>query len=199
MLRVLAAAFVVAAFLSGCAVPSAKNVDPQDAARMNAVVNAIEASIGELCEDPAYADDFVACEFDATIMNGSSPRGLATAQGIYISEGMLSAARNDSELAFVIGHEAAHVVLGHLQSLRSHSLKEIELEADEYGLLFAKRAGYDPYASFTILRRVENAVTRDSSAGFATHPSFSERRTALENTVRKLERRDTNFAENTPR
>lgn len=190
MFRLLATALVAVTFLSGCAMRAADNVDPTEMARAQSVANAIEASVAELCTDPRYAEAFTTCEFETTITRGARAQALATARGVHVSEGMLRTARSDSELAFVIGHEAAHVVLGHLRSMMWRSLKEIELEADEYGLLFAMHAGYEPEGSFSILRKIEASHRQHGAAGFSSHPGYRERREALEAQLRDYRRQD---------
>ncbi|MFQ5956961.1 MAG: M48 family metalloprotease [Candidatus Brocadiales bacterium] len=46
------------------------------------------------------------------------------------------------ELACVMGHEFAHIKLGHLESLKHGNT--VEADADYLGYIYAKQAGYNP-------------------------------------------------------
>lgn len=64
-----------------------------------------------------------------------------------------------SELAFIIGHELAHIVqfrLGRSVFVSDNS----ELDADQMGLLFSLAAGFDPYAGAGALAKMEMASNR---------------------------------------
>ncbi len=105
--------------------------------------------------------------------------------------------QDDEEIAFVLGHEMAHVTLRHLTekyhanlllsaigakgkllSLLSNAYsREEELEADEEGKKLAARAGFDERHAAAALQRIHKAV---GDAGFldefwSTHPPFEER------------------------
>lgn len=73
----------------------------------------------------------------------ASSRGLPASPGqggnVVISERMVSYARDDSELAFAIGHEYAHNLLHHPAGVGPAG----EAEADYVGLYLMARAGYD--------------------------------------------------------
>jgi predicted Zn-dependent protease len=61
--------------------------------------------------------------------------------------------QDDSELAFIISHEVAHVILEHSGPGKEAQIKDkvvrqrIEIEADELGVLLMARAGFDPAAA----------------------------------------------------
>ncbi len=100
---------------------------------------------------------------------------------VYITTGMLDLIDNEAELAAIMGHEMAHVDLGHcierlqyervakkiagppaevLVSLgyRMFSIgysDELEAEADRQGTIYAERAGYHPQGGQTIFDRLE--------------------------------------------
>jgi beta-barrel assembly-enhancing protease len=78
----------------------------------------------------------------------------ATAAGRYVqlSSGIVDAARDEDELAFVIAHEMAHNVLEHKarldkQGRKAATVLATEIEADEVGLQLMRGAGYDPHAA----------------------------------------------------
>ncbi|MFQ5684695.1 MAG: M48 family metalloprotease [Candidatus Binatia bacterium] len=55
----------------------------------------------------------LACDYPVNLVNDYSVNGFADGDEIGITTGMLRFVNNDSELALVIGHEMAHIVLGH--------------------------------------------------------------------------------------
>ncbi len=57
-----------------------------------------------------------------------------------------------------------------------------EVEADTLGVAFAARAGYDPTAYLALLNRLR-AVKGDDRAFFKTHPNFSTRIAAVQDTL----------------
>ena len=60
--------------------------------------------------------------------------------------------------------------------------QEKELEADGLGTAFAARVGYDPTAYLTLLTRLRE-VKGDDRAFFKTHPNFTTRIGAVQNTI----------------
>lgn len=62
--------------------------------------------------------------------------------------------------------------------------QEKELEADQLGVVFAARVGYDPTAYVTLLNRLR-ALKGDDRAFFKTHPDFSTRLNAVQRTIQE--------------
>ena len=60
--------------------------------------------------------------------------------------------------------------------------QEKEIEADTLGDAFAARVGYDPTAYLALLTRLR-ALKGDDAAFFKTHPNFSARIEAVQNTI----------------
>jgi len=60
--------------------------------------------------------------------------------------------------------------------------QEKEIEADALGDAFAARVGYDPTAYVALLNRLR-ALKGDDRAFFKTHPNFSARISAVQNTI----------------
>lgn len=90
---------------------------------------------------------------------------------------------NSDEIAFVLAHEAAHHIEGHLER-RSQSVaqlgeilgsmvysKEFELQADALGTLIAAEAGFDPLRGSALFFRIPDPAGRILSS----HPANAER------------------------
>lgn len=110
---------------------------------------------------------------------------------VFISEQMLAFLQSEAELAFVLGHEIAHVDQRHaiealaaqialdriglgdvgavadlpMQLVRRGYRKYQELEADIAGLHFATVAGYDPAAALSPLRRLDGLAPSRTTHG----------------------------------
>lgn len=72
----------------------------------------------------------------------------ATSNAIYITKGYMKLLDNyPDQIAFVLGHELAHVLLGHteykLWDTSRYSQSELELNADTYGAMLLMKAGFD--------------------------------------------------------
>ncbi len=103
---------------------------------------------------------------------------------------LIADARNADELAFVLGHEAAHHIVGHIalrQNLgadvaaRGYS-KDFELEADALGAEIALIAGFDPIQGSAFFDRLPDPG--DKFLG--SHPPNAQRKALVEATVRRL-------------
>jgi beta-barrel assembly-enhancing protease len=91
------------------------------------------------------------CASRVELVPGSKLNAKADGEVLQVTTAVLSEARDDDELAFIIGHEMAHNGLGHPQMLRATGWKkarvlETEIEADQLGLRLMHLAGYDPHA-----------------------------------------------------
>lgn len=95
---------------------------------------------------------------------------------------------NADGLAFIMGHELGHLLLGHTQIRQKTSFLEItfgrdqELAADKYGMSWALRAGYSYDKALGLIKHIR-AVMGDYSSFEALsvdHPSWTERLAALD-------------------
>jgi len=118
---------------------------------------------------------------------------VANAPYVVVSSGLLGLVRNDDELAFVIAHEMAHVVLGHGAELRAEGVpregmarglgkngervRRTEREADQLGGRVMLAAGYDPARGALILPRLGPAITFFGL--FQTHDDDADRIQAM--------------------
>ncbi len=120
---------------------------------------------------------------------------------VLITLGMLKQLKTESELAAVLAHEIAHVVKRHqLQSLSSDTTQTnlgaitvalppaLEFEADRMAVVILARAGYDPAAYLSVLRRLRSNHSNDAGLAMlnTVHPPFGERITQLQPIVQRL-------------
>ncbi len=120
--------------------------------------------------------------------------GAWTVRGhVVVTTALLALAANDDELAFVIAHELAHIVLGHTALLEREGVprtglfrgmgkngrvvRETEAAADQLGGRIMLAAGHDPGKGALVLRRW-NAGPRIGL--FETHDSDGERIRAMQ-------------------
>jgi len=136
--------------------------------------------------------------FSVRILDGPNLGAISLPDGrIYVYKELLSFVReelddSDDVMAFILGHEIAHVIYHHAQrafenetsllgiikdeeiepAIRSLSQAD-EYEADRYGVLYAYRAGYNPYAAVRFLEKL--IATRGDIAPGGRYPKHSER------------------------
>lgn len=117
-----------------------------------------------------------ACRSLVQLGVGGDRNAGADGRTVTISEGLFDFARSDDELAFVVGHELAHNILGHAYAHPpGEALAERERRADYLGLLLVAWAGYDVDAAGPFLRRAADSNLFPD----ATHPAIAERVRAL--------------------
>lgn len=144
------------------------------------------------------------------IVSDKEVNAFAIAGGmIYINTGMLDFIRSEAELAFIIGHELAHIEKKHCINqikltylagkfdanlavladalMTVYSLpfsKYDEFEADDYGVKLMQKAGYDKKAAVDFFNRLAKhykEAPRDPVNDFiATHPLSVERAKRIE-------------------
>jgi hypothetical protein len=110
--------------------------------------------------------------------------GLLT--GIYFYAGFLDFLPGDDELAIVVGHELAHMILGHTGARRT--FERFEAEADYLGLYLAARAGYE----VSNAPAVWDAMARENPYsfvdwGFYSHPTSAARSVELAAVLAEIE------------
>lgn len=146
-----------------------------------------------------YKDPLILVIDDKEIINACvAPGGF-----IFVWTGLLDFVKNEDELAFVLGHEVAHVELDHsLNHLKSQQAADLfrdatgnaldgmgslframdlgfsaklEGEADARGAELAAKAGYDPRAGIAVMERLEKLQGRKHGTGYP-----ADRRSAIE-------------------
>ena len=80
------------------------------------------------------------CKLPVTLFFSEDVNGHLIDDEIWITSGLLRTIRDDVRVAYIMGHEMAHALRGHVDT---HT-PDIELEADRLGLILLARAGYDP-------------------------------------------------------
>jgi hypothetical protein len=130
----------------------------------------------------------------------------ASADGrvVSISQGVFDFTRNDDELAFVIGHELSHNILGHRNFLDSthtsngvlrgvgHNgarIRDTERQADYFGVYLTAWAGYDPHAAARFWKRMAHADPLGGLFSDGTHPGNGSRARDLERTADEIDAR----------
>jgi len=113
---------------------------------------------------------------------------------------------SDDELAFVIGHELAHIAIGHIGQKRSRDVVNVPLaesqnrygdffsianeeEADLLAIIYSYRAGYSPHAAVNMWSKLSS---EDKPALYdlftATHPSVKNRAALLATVVNNFDK-----------
>ena len=103
---------------------------------------------------------------------------------VKIGEGMVRFASTDPELALVVSHELAHIILNHTGSFFGLGSARLEREADYIGLYILARGGFDPKSGVRLFDRMSVAFPRLDEA--ASHPTLRSRVRALRDTAREI-------------
>lgn len=158
----------------------------QAAARVNAAAPGSERleSFGPTSREqsrpaqPIVAVNPANCTGIAVVVTSSASTFASTnGQRIQVARGFVEFAHNDSELAFVLAHEMAHILKGHRPVVDASVAFAQELEADRLGFQLLMRAGYESAGAIELLRRLQGS---SSASGDQMHPSFSARADILE-------------------
>jgi Peptidase family M48 len=128
---------------------------------------------------------------------------------LYITRGALVRLRDESELAAVLGHEIGHVIAGHLtdevvehdrglreQSRDLTSQRDDESQADELGVEYCARAGYDVTAMERMLRALAAGDPPDDpDRGSDPHPRWNPRLARVQSFAMHFHSGETNAPE----
>ena len=121
----------------------------------------------------------------AVVFQIRSGKGLTATSGrqwISISDEMVAFAADESELAYILAHELAHVVLGDAdrRSPRRVSARQREQRADLAGQMLAACAGFDPSAGARFWQRYGKARPLAALGSFHHAPPSSRARAIAE-------------------
>ena len=112
-------------------------------------------------------------------MNAFANRGYAI-----VTTALLGFARSDDEVAIILGHEMAHVILGHPEKPGKRALVRANEEAaDRLGLRLAWAAGYNLAAAIPFWRRY---WARIGPRLFSAHPGHDARERIVAETISDL-------------
>lgn len=147
--------------------------------------------IGKEITQWAYSTDY---EFKFQLIDNDEPNAFAFPNGsIYVLTGLFKSIGSDDDLAFVLGHEVAHVIMRHSEKSQQFKTKisedpqwaskvkefsrEHEYESDKYGILYMIRAGYSPLGSVNWFNRMINLGYEYPPlyVPSAEHPNFTQR------------------------
>jgi membrane-associated protease RseP (regulator of RpoE activity) len=104
------------------------------------------------------------CTADVALRTRDNVYAAANGSTIIVDEGMERLLTSDDELALVIGHEAAHIFLGHTGADRAKKFKnavlrkQMEQQADALGVRLMLKAGFSPEASATAHPKLAKAM-----------------------------------------
>ncbi len=139
------------------------------------------------------------CPARVRLARSKQVNGFAGRGRVVVTTGLLAEIRSDDELAIVLGHELAHVILAHPERLAEQKVPRgflrgigrnaarvhlTEQEADRLGIKLAWAAGYDVKAAIPFWRRFY--AKHDGPQLFRTHPSLSLRERIIAKTLAEL-------------
>jgi len=150
------------------------------------------------------------CDYPLRVAPGQEVNAYADGKAIMVTRGMMRFASDDRELAMVVGHELGHNTMGHLDKQKTNAVicavfdvlaaaarvntqgafmkagqhaysQDFEAEADNVGMYYLARAGYDTAGAAEFWHRMaaEHPGSIKSNHA-ATHPATAERFLALE-------------------
>ena len=161
----------------------------------------------------------ILCDYPAVLVRDDGVNAFADGKNLIFTSGMLRFAREDGELALIVGHELAHNTRGHIQSKTANAIlgrllgsavsvlvgvdvtnqamqagagafsQEFEAEADYVGVYHAARAGYDVRKAASFWRRLAVAQPQSINLAGSTHPSTAKRFLAIEKAAEEIERK----------
>lgn len=170
--------------------------------------------------------DWRPIDVDFYMSSDAQINSMATPNAVIVTYGMMRFIQSDDELAVVLGHELAHILLSHHSkgggvnlitgllgavigakldevlpglggeianmgtgAIQSGFSRDLERQADYWGLYFAYRAGYDIEVGKDIWERFAIEVPESMIKDFwATHPSSVERRVYIEKIVEQFKK-----------
>jgi predicted Zn-dependent protease len=178
-------------------------------AEMNAMVKRVGKRIAA-----ASGQDY---DWEFVVIDDPEPNAFCLPGGkVAVHTGLFKVAKNEAQLAAVIGHEVAHATARHSAERMSQQMvlqyglqaagatsefaaqnvellaqaatlgvilpfsRDQEAEADEIGLIYMARAGYDPRAAIDLWRNMEAYTGPGGPEFLSTHPATGNRIAELE-------------------
>jgi Zn-dependent protease with chaperone function len=98
------------------------------------------------------------CDIRIKLTRSEKSNAFAVGNTISFESGIGRLLSNDGELAFVIAHEMAHVILKHFPDKSgSISRAQMEMDADDLGMKLFLAAGYNPDDAVSAIRKLDTA------------------------------------------
>ena len=130
------------------------------------------------------------CGGDLAITNSSEMNAWSDGKQVMVTTAMISLARNNEELAFVIAHEMAHNILGHSRSssasifgLGLGRARQREVAADQLAVRLMSNGGYNGVGGITFLEGARRRFWWNVSID---HPGFGTRIKAVRAAMMQL-------------
>jgi hypothetical protein len=98
------------------------------------------------------------CDIRINVIPSEKSNASAGGNTMSFDSGISRLLSEDGELAFVVAHEMAHVILKHVPDKSALlSRAQMELEADDLGMKLFLAAGYDPKYAVSAIRKLDAA------------------------------------------
>lgn len=95
---------------------------------------------------------------------------------VVMTTALLEQLQDKDQIAAVLAHEMAHVLLGHVGSDGRISITNLESHADKMGVYLMLKAGYDPCKGREVWTMFKNMGSGDYADTYAAnHPSYAFR------------------------
>jgi putative metalloprotease len=121
---------------------------------------------------------------------------------VVIQLGLLKVLKTEDEVAGVIGHEIGHGVKRHGEKRQGNTAgvvvganlavsgysRENEVDADDLGVEYSTKAGYNPWGLYNSINSMSKAGLVTPPSGFNSHPPTERRMTRLKNEAQKWEK-----------
>ncbi len=184
-----------------------RNMQGTDGKSLRFFRNGIERTI--------FVQPEVICDMPIVILNSDEINAYTDGDAIYLYAGMERIVRDDSQLAFILGHEMAHITLSHIDSTVVNSLiggligaaidpslgevgtevgalafsQEFETEADYVGVYLAARGGYDVSTVAEFWRTMATINPSAIHVPSLTHPTTAMRYNVIKKTSEEIDRK----------
>lgn len=163
------------------------NDDVNRQERLRQVSERLMMAAAPLCQGGGSA-----CRPAVRLTSDSGLNAYANRNGVTVSRPLVDLAGTQDQLALVVAHEMAHLLLGHTRHGASAAIAQgdgaggEERAADRLGLYLLARAGYQPRDAVALWPRL-GAAQPMLMAGGAVHPGIAERHRAMLATCREIE------------